>query len=77
MREQMRSLLSRVLGIDPGTLPHEPTPELVEQWDSLHHMELMVALEEELGIEIDPELAPALVSLTALVELAERTRAAV
>ena len=72
MRERVRAVLARVLDVDVAELPEEPTPDALESWDSLHHMELMLKLEDEFGIEVDPELAPSLVSLTALADFVER-----
>jgi acyl carrier protein len=33
----------------------ESTPETVEAWDSLRHLNLMLALEAEYGFELSPE----------------------
>ncbi len=71
MRERLRELMARVLEVDPADLPPEPTPESVEGWSSLKHVELMLALEEELDLTVDPELAPLLTSLSAIVDFAE------
>jgi acyl carrier protein len=71
MRERLRELMARVFDVDPAALPPDPTPESVEGWSSLKHVELMLALEEELDVVVDPELAPQLVSLDAMTEFAE------
>ena len=51
--------LSRVLEIatdvlQAGVTP-ESSPETVESWDSVHHLNLVLALEEEYGFEFSPE----------------------
>jgi acyl carrier protein len=56
MNEQV---LSRVLEIatdvlQAGVTP-ESSPETVESWDSVHHLNLVLALEEEYGFEFSPE----------------------
>ena len=56
MNEQV---LSRVLEIatdvlQAGVTP-ESSPETVESWDSVHHLNLVLALEEEYGFEFLPE----------------------
>ena len=40
------------LGVDPGTLSEESSPETVEQWDSLAAMRLVAAIEEEFGTRL-------------------------
>ncbi len=58
--------MADVFGIDQAELPDEATSEDVETWDSLHHLELMLALETEFGIEISSEVMPELLSLEAI-----------
>lgn len=70
MRERIRELMAKVFGVEPADLPDDPTPERMEGWTSLKHVELMLALEEELDIVVDPELAPRLTSLDAIEEFA-------
>jgi acyl carrier protein len=71
MRERLRELMARVFDVEPAELPPNPTPDSVEGWSSLKHVELMLAVEEELDVFVDPELAPQLTSLDALAEFAE------
>ena len=56
MNEQV---LSRVREIACDVLQAEVTsdssPETVESWDSVHHLNLVLALEEEYGFEFLPE----------------------
>jgi acyl carrier protein len=56
MNEQV---LSRVLEIASDVLQAgvtaESSPETVESWDSVHHLNLVLALEEEYGFEFSPE----------------------
>jgi len=48
----------------------EITPDLafgdLPQWDSLGHMDLMIRLEEQYGVEVDTDLIAALVSVPAI-----------
>jgi acyl carrier protein len=64
MRDRVRAVIAEVLGMDAEQLPEEPSAGSLEAWDSLHHMELMVVLEERFGVEVPPEMLPELVSLS-------------
>jgi len=44
-----------VLNIDVSLINNESSPDNIENWDSLKHMNLIVALEEEFEIEFDDE----------------------
>ena len=56
MNEQV---LSRVREIASDVLQADVTadssPETIENWDSVHHLNLVLALEEEYGFEFSPE----------------------
>jgi len=56
MNEQV---LSRVREIASDVLQSgvtaESSPETIENWDSVHHLNLVLALEEEYGFQFSPE----------------------
>ncbi|WP_291417179.1 acyl carrier protein [Actinophytocola sp.] len=58
----MRAVIAAVFGIAPGELPERASPETVAGWSSLRQVRIMLALEQEFGVEIDPNLIPALTS---------------
>jgi acyl carrier protein len=66
MVTRVRELIAEVTGLSDAELPADPTPESVKDWDSLRHLQLMVRLEEEFGVEVPAEMAPALVSQSAI-----------
>ena len=47
--------MSDVFNIDVSLINNESSPDNIENWDSLKHMNLIVALEEEFEIEFDDE----------------------
>ena len=49
---RVREIASDVLQAD---VTGESSPETVESWDSVHHLNLVLALEEEYGFEFSPE----------------------
>jgi acyl carrier protein len=50
MHDRIIRVMSEVLGVMPSALGESASPESVESWDSLRHMNLIVALEEEFGV---------------------------
>ncbi len=53
LNQRLRLVIADVLGVAPSAITEESSPETLEQWDSLRHMSLIVALEEEFEITLD------------------------
>jgi acyl carrier protein len=47
--------LEAALGLDPGVLSEHSSPETVEEWDSLNHLTVIMALESEFAIELSAD----------------------
>ncbi|MFN2513860.1 MAG: acyl carrier protein [Pyrinomonadaceae bacterium] len=47
--------ISEVLGIVPEALSEESSPETIASWDSLNHLNLVMALESEFKIALPVE----------------------
>ncbi|MFE9581118.1 acyl carrier protein [Nocardia sp. NPDC006044] len=63
---RVRMVLGSVLQVAEADLPDEPATHNLRRWDSLHHMMLMLALEGEFGLRIEPEATPSLTSAAAI-----------
>ena len=68
MRDQVREMVGEVFGLAPSAIPEDASVETVEGWDSLHHMELMLALEMRFGVRMTTEVLPTLISVEAIEE---------
>ena len=55
MEGRVKKVMSDVFNIDVSLINNETSPDNIENWDSLKHMNLIVALEEEFEIEFDDE----------------------
>jgi len=53
--ERLIELLAKVFEIDRAEVNENSSPDTIEKWDSLHHMSLIVALEETFQIELTEE----------------------
>ncbi|MEQ1804151.1 MAG: phosphopantetheine-binding protein [Burkholderiaceae bacterium] len=51
----LKDVIATVLGIKPESIGEDTSMDTVEAWDSIKHMNLVLALEEELGISIPDE----------------------
>lgn len=58
--------MAAVLGVAADEIGAEASPATIESWDSLKHMNLILALEEEFGIEFSDDQV---VELTSLPEI--------
>jgi acyl carrier protein len=66
MSDEIRQVMSQVLQVEPGSITVESSPESIERWDSLKHMQLIMALEDELGIQFPDEAIPELITFGAI-----------
>lgn len=55
MENKIKDIIASVFGIDPKDVDDNASPDTIENWDSIRHMNLVVALEEEFAIEFDDE----------------------
>jgi acyl carrier protein len=66
MRERLRELAGQTFGVPVAEVPDDANPDVLPQWDSLRHIELMLSLEMEYGVQISSEVLPELLSLSAI-----------
>jgi acyl carrier protein len=69
---EARRLLAEALAIAELDLPADPRIGAVERWDSLAHARILIALEERLGRELDPEEAVTIESLADIAGIIEQ-----
>jgi acyl carrier protein len=55
-----------ILGVDPAALTEESSPDTVASWDSVNHLNLVMALESEFEIQLSPDDALAMRSVRAI-----------
>jgi acyl carrier protein len=49
--QRLREVLGLLLGIDPGELHDGSGPNITAHWDSVNHLRVVLAIEEEFGIQ--------------------------
>ena len=62
------AVMAAVFEMDVKVIPDNAAPGIVEKWDSLRHMNLVLALEEEFNIRFPDEQVEQLLNIK-LIEL--------
>jgi acyl carrier protein len=52
---RLKQTVADVLGVDPYLLSEESSPSTISSWDSLGHLNLVIALEEEFKVNLSAE----------------------
>ncbi len=63
MREKVFEIVASVMGVPVETISLESSPDTIEAWDSLNHMNLLLALEQEFGVQFSDEQMVELLSV--------------
>lgn len=51
----VRGIVADVLGVPASRIAADSSPETRENWDSVRHLNIVMAIEERFGIELEPE----------------------
>jgi len=63
---RLRDVFGDVLGCDPAALRDEDSPKSLKGWDSVNHMQLLLAVEEAFDTQFEPDEFASLASFGAL-----------
>jgi len=55
MKERVFQILSQIMGIPVQDIREDSSPDTIAEWDSLKHMRLVLALEEEFSVRFSDE----------------------
>lgn len=69
--EQVRQIAADVFGEPVATITPETSPKTLSSWDSLQHLNLVLALEESFRVQISPEDAEQMKSIAAVAMVIE------
>mgnify|MGYP000913864934 CR=1 FL=1 len=70
--DKVRQAVADVFGVELSGITPDSSPQTVEAWDSMGHLNLVLALEQAFGVQFSPEEIAAMTS----VRLAAQTLAA-
>jgi len=70
-RSRIKGIFSDVLSVPIEKITLSTSPKTIETWDSLNHLNLVLALEQEFAVEFVPEDIDQLLSVEQAVILIE------
>lgn len=53
--EQVRTIASDIFSVPLARIQSDSTPETIESWDSIQHLNLVLTLEEKFNVQLSPE----------------------
>ena len=66
-QEKLKNVVATVLNVDVSRIDANANSDTIESWDSLRHMNLVLALEDEFGVSLPDEDAANATSYALLV----------
>ena len=55
MNNKVLKVVSQIMNVPVGQLNENSSPDTIERWDSLQHMNLVLALEQEFGVSFSDQ----------------------
>ena len=71
MDEKIRGIMSSVFQIKADEINDDSSQSSIESWDSLKHLQLVVALEEEFLIRLEDEESVAMLNYPIIYQIVE------
>jgi acyl carrier protein len=69
--ETVREIASDVFAVSIDRIESGSSPDTIPSWDSLHHINLVLSLEQEFGLQFTPEDMMEMLSIELIVLLVE------
>jgi acyl carrier protein len=70
---KVSTLMADIFSVSISEITRETSQIDLDNWDSVQHLNLMLALEEEFGVTLDVDDLSALTSVTAILNYLEST----
>jgi acyl carrier protein len=67
--QKLQQILAAVFEVDEKSINANTSPDTIEAWDSLKHLNLVLALEEEFQINFDEDQVVEILSFELIVEV--------
>jgi acyl carrier protein len=70
--DQVRTVAADLFAIPPEAITPEASPDTIEQWDSMQHLNLMLELEMIFGVKFTAKEQSEMLSIAAVAATVER-----
>jgi acyl carrier protein len=70
--DQVRRIASDIFNVPLEQVNAESSPDTVDNWDSLQHLNLVLALEQSFGLELAPEEIEEMLNVESIVTLVKK-----
>jgi acyl carrier protein len=70
--DELRTLAADVLRVPRSQLNTDSSPQQIDNWDSIEHVNLLVAIEQQFGVEFDPDEMTQMESIGKIGEVLSR-----
>lgn len=70
--DRVRQIASDILQVPADRLGPESSPQQIDSWDSVHHLNLVLALEQEFDVQLDPEDIDQMTDIAQIVSTLKR-----
>ena len=67
MKEKVFSIISKIMAVPLEEVNEDSSPDSIENWDSLKHMNLVLALEQEFEIQFTDEQIISLLNVELII----------
>jgi acyl carrier protein len=67
LEARVYSIVAELFNVRIDTLTRESSPKTIESWDSTGHLDLVLALEQEFGVQFSPDQMDQMVNLNTIV----------
>lgn len=69
---KVRRIMAELFEVDAEAIGEDPSRESVDRWDSLNHLQLVMALEHEFGVSFSMEEVAEITSLSRIRQALQR-----
>jgi acyl carrier protein len=66
---RVRIMMADAFSVPVERMTNEASPDTIETWDSIQHLNLVMALEQEFGVQFEPEEIEQLLSVELVAAL--------
>ena len=70
--DRVRQAVADVFGVDAAGVSAASSPQTIEAWDSMGHLNLVLALEQSFGVQFSPEEIAGMTSVQLVLDTLAR-----